>query len=326
MHALPARLPRTCDLPRTSAIPADPNPPAPFWPRIVRAVALLSAAVAAHVWFVRAPRPDKPEVTMVAAAAQTVTNAPAIPVRTAVNVDRPAVSSTGAIQLRVDVVRALPAAALEGSNRWTKAVETDVPVSTTGIIAPARAIATTGDVPALEPAAFEPAPTVQTAALKNTPLPYASETSSTAAAIVRTPPPPRTDAIAYLSRPTPRMPAVQVPDPNVDLQKQQQVVLQILREYTRAFERMDVQAAKAVWPSLDDRALQHAYEQLDGQRLHLASCGVSISGVDANARCRGNATYRPKIGSRVVHVTEREWTFNLSRGEDGWQIVNARIQ
>jgi hypothetical protein len=292
----------------------------------VRAVAILSAAVAAHVWFVRAPSPDGPEATNVAPVAEAVTHTPAILVRTAVNGDQPAVTSTGKIQLRVDVVRALPASALEAPFRRTNAVDADVPVSRAGMIAPARAIATTGEGAASEPASFEPASTVETAAVRSAPLPYVSEASSSAAALVRTPPPARAETLAYLSRPTPRVPAVQVPDQDVDLQKQQQGVLRTLREYTRAFERMDVQAAKAVWPSLDDRALQHAFERLDGQRLHLASCGVSISGVDANARCRGNATYRPKIGSRVVHVTEREWTFNLSRGEGGWQIVNARIQ
>lgn len=288
---------------------------------------MLSAAAAAHVWFVRAPRPDMPEATTVAPDAQAITHTPSLAVRTPVTVDRLAVSSTGQIQLSVDVVRALPAAILEASFPGTKVVDADVPVSTTGIIVPANEVATTGDAAAAEPVSFEPAPAVKIAAIKSTPLPYVSEPSGSAAALVRTPPPARTETtLAYLSRPTPRVPAVEVPDPNVDLQKQQQVVLQILREYTRAFERMDVQAAKAVWPSLDDRALQRAYQQLDGQQLQLASCGVSISGVDANARCRGNATYRPKVGSRVVHVTEREWTFNLSRGESGWQIVNARVQ
>jgi hypothetical protein len=317
-------------LPKRSATTADSHGAASlFWPRLVRAVAMLSAGVTAHVWFVRAPRPDMPEATIVApVVAEAVTHTASLRNRAPVTVDWPAASSASKIQLSVDVVRALPAAVLEASSRGTKVVVADVPVSPTGRVAPANEVATTGDAPAAEPISFEPAPAVKTAAINSTPLLSVSEPSSSAAALVHAPPPPaRTETtLAYLSRPTPRVPAVQVPDPNLDLQKQQQVVLQILREYTRAFERMDVQAAKAVWPSLDDRALQRAYQQLDGQHLQLASCGVSISGVDANARCRGNATYRPKVGSRVLHVTEREWTFNLSRGAGGWQIVNARIQ
>jgi hypothetical protein len=116
-----------------------------------------------------------------------------------------------------------------------------------------------------------------------------------------------------------------VQDARDDAGKEEQVVRQILREYTRAFDRLDVRAAKAVWPSLDDRALQRAFEQLDAQKVQFASCGVSITGPAANARCLGNATFRPKVGSRVLRVTEREWTFNLARSEGGWQIVNATI-
>ncbi|MGH9374474.1 MAG: hypothetical protein ACRD15_23395 [Vicinamibacterales bacterium] len=108
-----------------------------------------------------------------------------------------------------------------------------------------------------------------------------------------------------------------------DARKQE--VLDILGEYTKAYERLDVQAAKAVWPTLDDRALQHAFGQLDAQRLQFASCGVSIAGRDAKARCTGEATYHPKVGSRVLRFREREWTFNLSRNARGWQIVEARI-
>ncbi|MGH8639138.1 MAG: hypothetical protein ACREUZ_18540, partial [Burkholderiales bacterium] len=111
--------------------------------------------------------------------------------------------------------------------------------------------------------------------------------------------------------------------PTADLQQQEQVIHQTLREYARAFERMDVQAAKALRPSLDARALQRAFEQLDAQQLRLGPCGVSIKGRDANAHCTGAATYHPKVGSRVMHVAKQEWTFNLSRHDGGWQIVDA---
>jgi len=115
-------------------------------------------------------------------------------------------------------------------------------------------------------------------------------------------------------------------DRSAELRKDQEKVLRVLHDYTRAFERLDVRAAKAIWPSVDDRALQRAFEQLEGQELRFASCGVSVSGHDANARCRGEATYRPKVGSRVLRLTEREWTFNLSRDNDTWQIVKATLQ
>jgi hypothetical protein len=115
-------------------------------------------------------------------------------------------------------------------------------------------------------------------------------------------------------------------DHAAELRKQEEIVRSVLRDYTRAFERLDVQAAKAIWPSVDDRALRRAFQQLDGQQLRFASCGVSVTERDANARCRGEATYRPKVGSRVLRLTQREWTFNLARDNDRWQIVNATLQ
>lgn len=108
--------------------------------------------------------------------------------------------------------------------------------------------------------------------------------------------------------------------------RDEEIVRELLREYAQAFERLDVQAAKAIWPTVDERGLQRAFQRLDGQELHFESCGVAVSGHDANARCRGNATYRPKVGSRVLRLTAREWTFNLSRDNDRWQIVNATLQ
>lgn len=107
---------------------------------------------------------------------------------------------------------------------------------------------------------------------------------------------------------------------------QKEVILEVVRAYTRAYERLDVRAAQAVWPSLDQRGLTRAFQQLDGQEIRFTSCGVSFTGPGANARCLGNATYVPKVGGRVMHLTDREWTFDLAKAGNGWQIVNARMQ
>ena len=70
--------------------------------------------------------------------------------------------------------------------------------------------------------------------------------------------------------------------------------------YSRAYERLDVRATKALYPSIDDRRLQRAFQELEAQQVRFATCGVKISssGAGANARCRGDATFRPKVGSR----------------------------
>ena len=117
-------------------------------------------------------------------------------------------------------------------------------------------------------------------------------------------------------------------DPADEQGRQTEVVLAVVREYTRALERLDVHATKAVYPSVDDRRLRRSFEDVETQRFQLASCGVSFSssGRGANAWCLGNSTFRPKIGSRVLRYTDQVWEFNLARDGGGWQILEARIQ
>jgi hypothetical protein len=117
-------------------------------------------------------------------------------------------------------------------------------------------------------------------------------------------------------------------DPADEQRRQKEGVLAVVFEYTRALERLDVHATKAVYPSVDDRRLRQSFEDVETQRFQLASCGVSFSssGHDANALCLGNSTFRPKVGSRVLRYTDQVWEFNLARDGSGWQILEARIQ
>jgi hypothetical protein len=107
---------------------------------------------------------------------------------------------------------------------------------------------------------------------------------------------------------------------------QRQLVRDLLQRYVVAFERLDVDAAKAVWPTVDGDALRRAFSQLEAQHLRFETCGITIAGSGANARCRGQATFHPRIGSRPLHLSAREWNFELARAESGWQIVDARVR
>jgi hypothetical protein len=112
-----------------------------------------------------------------------------------------------------------------------------------------------------------------------------------------------------------------------DASHQEARVREVLDRYAKAFEQLDVQAAKAVWPAADARQLRRAFHGLDGQQLRFTSCDVSISGQAANVSCHGDATFQPKVGTRPLHATSRQWHFDLSRHEDdGWLIVNATMQ
>ena len=107
---------------------------------------------------------------------------------------------------------------------------------------------------------------------------------------------------------------------------EEELVRQLIDRYTGALERLDVGAAQAAWPTVDGKALKRAFDQLASQRLTFQSCGITISGTTANARCRGSATYQPRIGSGPVHLASREWTFDFSKQDTDWRIVNTFVR
>jgi hypothetical protein len=103
-------------------------------------------------------------------------------------------------------------------------------------------------------------------------------------------------------------------------------ILQVLRRYERAVAQKDPLGAKAVWPSLDDRALARAFNDLQSHSLALQGCGVTIDSGEARATCQGVATYLPKVGRRKPISASHEWTFNLAKEGGGWHIESAAIQ
>jgi hypothetical protein len=107
---------------------------------------------------------------------------------------------------------------------------------------------------------------------------------------------------------------------------EEELVQRLLEDFTGAYGRLDVSATKAVWPTVDGKALKRAFDQLSSQHLTLQACGITISGSTANARCRGSATYQPRIGTRSVQVASREWTFDLSKQDTAWRIVNTFVR
>ena len=107
---------------------------------------------------------------------------------------------------------------------------------------------------------------------------------------------------------------------------EEELVRQLIDRYTGALERLDVGAAQAAWPTVNGKALKRAFGQLASQRLTFQSCGITISGSTANARCRGSATYQPRVGSGPVQLASREWTFDFSKQDTDWRIINTFVR
>jgi hypothetical protein len=316
----------------TDATPIEPRTESgsqgSYGPRLRRAILTLVAAIGMHLWLVPAPGTARFSRSSLAIAPVLSQSGIGLVGRTATNHSIPAVHGRP-VEVRSEFVTARQAAEPADADPRGMQREPDVPVATSGFLRAQGDVAVDGretTAPALPIDSVEYLDRLPSTATSATPLLAAmvERTVPVSSLALSTAPPPE-PAPSFANAPSASVTAPAV-ERTAEVQKQEDIVRKVLLDYTRAFEHLDVQATKAIWPSVDDRALQRAFQQLDSQQLRFASCGVSVSGRDANARCRGEATYRPKVGSRVLRLTEREWTFSLSRDNDRWRIVNATLQ
>jgi hypothetical protein len=105
---------------------------------------------------------------------------------------------------------------------------------------------------------------------------------------------------------------------------EQQGVRAALKQYEQAYERLDANAVRAVWPSVDARALARAFHDLKSQALVFDRCHVSLDTARAaSAACRGRATYETRAGEQSARTEHLEWTFQLEKSNESWRIVKA---
>jgi hypothetical protein len=100
-------------------------------------------------------------------------------------------------------------------------------------------------------------------------------------------------------------------------------VSQVLNQYARAYDDLNPAAARAVWPTVDERALSRAFASLESQDVSFSDCSIDVSGTSASASCRGRASYVGKVGSRERRTEPREWNFQLRLDGEDWKIEKA---
>jgi hypothetical protein len=157
------------------------------------------------------------------------------------------------------------------------------------------------DEPAFKPPAVEPVPLSASALPVAGSIPAAPEPAPAAPSRARSP-----------------EPAAAVVDP-------QAAIRATLSRYEAAYSRLNVSAARAVWPTVDDRALARAFDGLASQRVALDKCDVAVSGTTARATCSGSADWTPKVGGGQRHQNRR-WAFDLANAGGTWQIVRAETR
>ena len=104
------------------------------------------------------------------------------------------------------------------------------------------------------------------------------------------------------------------------------LIKQTLQRYRHAYEGLDAQSARAVYPSVNQAALARAFDSLHSQSLAFDACDMHVRGGSATATCHGSARYVPKIGSREPRTEPRVWSFTLRKSGGDWEIENARAE
>ena len=99
-----------------------------------------------------------------------------------------------------------------------------------------------------------------------------------------------------------------------------------LRRLQLAYEQRDARLAKAVWPTVNERALARAFEGLRSQRVTFDRCRMNVLSVSADVECRGVTNYVPRVGSQDQRTESRHWTFRVRKGDDQWLITNAEAR
>jgi hypothetical protein len=160
------------------------------------------------------------------------------------------------------------------------------------------------------------------------PIPAAAATSAATSVATITPRPepvaPPMPARAAAPAPLAVVDAPVALETAVRLPSEEDNVRATLARWRTAYSQLDARAAKGVYPSLDVRALERAFQNLKSQDLRFDSCALKLRDESAQAECIGRAIYVPRIGSQTPITAPRAWRFELKRFDQGWTIASAR--
>jgi hypothetical protein len=124
----------------------------------------------------------------------------------------------------------------------------------------------------------------------------------------------------------PSPPGVSIPRSSPAGPTEEQQITATLHRYAAAYQQLDANAARTVWPTVDQRALARAFNSLESQEFTFDECDVRVVDRGASAACRGSVTYIPKVGGKAAHTGDRQWNFELQKQQDVWLITRATMK
>jgi hypothetical protein len=231
----------------------------------------------------------------------------------------PAIAPTaGPVAYRETVTPPVEPPALERRPVETSRIAEDVPFRPVGevpddyVAEPPAAVRASTQNAATEPPAAVRASTQNAVEIARSPVPQGRGPSMA-------PPSPGSTTAANAVVPAAIVPSAVSP---VDTTR----VEEVLRRYAQAYDALDAGAARAVWPSVNEKALARAFQDLSSQHVSFDNCDIDIRGAVANASCSGQASYVGKVGSREPRTEPRQWRFELRRDGEAWKIENAETR
>ena len=109
----------------------------------------------------------------------------------------------------------------------------------------------------------------------------------------------------------------------VDPSRDEDHIRATLAQWRTAYSQLNAGAAREVWPSVDVRALERAFQSVKSQELSFDHCDFTVNGARAQAACTGRASYVPRVGNPSPKTNTREWKFELTRSDQRWTIASA---
>jgi hypothetical protein len=100
-------------------------------------------------------------------------------------------------------------------------------------------------------------------------------------------------------------------------------ILEAVKQFQIAYERLDPELTRAIWPTVNARALARAFDGLRSQRVAFERCQVTVDDDAGQALCWGTITYVPRVGGQFARTESRLWIFDLTNWNRRWLIANA---
>jgi hypothetical protein len=154
--------------------------------------------------------------------------------------------------------------------------------------------------PAVQPQPSQPAPPPATP-----PAPAPSETTLAAS--------PNPSIVASVAREPIEPPALPT------IRERQAQIQSIVNRYRDAYNSMDANAAKAVWPSVNAKQLGDSFARLEKLEYQFQPCTIFFDTGKARATCEGRVRSVAKSDKREVSVPAR-WEFTLKEVNREWAI------